>query len=105
MLSVMYLEWDIEWEISMAIAIFTVLLIGFILGGSTVYLVENHLRTNEMNKIYKLTESLINGNDLDDLDIGEETLYSKTVNQLIRLQEMLEGRRKEAEKVNMRYKN
>ena len=42
----------------MAVAIFTVLLIGFILGGSTVYLVENHLRTNEMNKIYKLTEIL-----------------------------------------------
>ena len=40
----------------MVVAIFTVLLIGFILGGSTVYLVENHLRTNEMNKIYKLTE-------------------------------------------------
>ena len=38
----------------MAVASFTVLLIGFILGGSTVYLVENHLRTNEMNKIYKL---------------------------------------------------
>ena len=50
MLSVMYLEWDIEWESSMAVAIFTVLLIGFILGGSTAYLVENHLRTNEMNK-------------------------------------------------------
>lgn len=98
MLSVMYLEWDIEWESSMAVAIFTVLLIGFILGGSTVYLVENHLRTNEMNKIYKLTESLINGNELDGSDIGKETLYSKTTNQLIRLQEMLEGRRKEAEK-------
>ena len=94
----MYLEWDIEWEISMAVAIFTVFLVGFILGGSTVYLVENHFRTKEMNKIYKLTESLINGNDLDDSDIGKETLYSKTANQLIRLQEMLEGRRKEAEK-------
>ena len=58
MLSVMYLEWDIEWEISMVVAISTVLLIGFILGGSTVYLVENHLRAKEMNKIYKLTESL-----------------------------------------------
>ena len=44
MLSVMYLEWDIEWEISMAIAIFTVLLIGFILGGSTVYLVEKSFK-------------------------------------------------------------
>jgi len=82
----------------MAVAIFTVLLIGFILGGSTVYLVENHLRTNEMNKIYKLTESLINGNELDGSDIGKETIYSKTTNQLIRLQEILEGRRKEAEK-------
>lgn len=98
MLSVMYLEWDIEWESSMAVASFTVLLIGFILGGSTVYLVENHLRTNEMNKIYKLTESLINGNELDGSDIGKETIYSKTTNQLIRLQEILEGRRKEAEK-------
>ena len=82
----------------MAVASFTVLLIGFILGGSTVYLVENHLRTNEMNKIYKLTESLINGNELDGSDIGKETIYSKTTNQLIRLQEILEGRRKEAEK-------
>ena len=52
MLSVMYLEWDIEWEISMAVAIFTVFLVGFILGGSTVYLVENHFRTKEMNKIF-----------------------------------------------------
>lgn len=82
----------------MAAAIFTVFLVGFILVGSTVYLVENHFRTKEMNKIYKLTESLINGNELDDFDIGKETLYSKTANQLIRLQEMLEGRRKEAEK-------
>ena len=82
----------------MVVAISTVLLIGFILGGSTVYLVENHLRAKEMNKIYKLTESLINGNELDGSDIGKETLYSKTTNQLIRLQEMLEGRRKEAEK-------
>ena len=40
----------------MVVAISTVLLIGFILGGSTVYLVENHLRAKEMNKIYKLTE-------------------------------------------------
>ena len=98
MLLVMYLEWDIEWENSMAVVIFAVLLIGMILGGSVVYLFENHFRTNEMNKIYKLAESLINGNELDDLDIGKETLYSKTANQLIRLQEMLDGRRKEAEK-------
>ena len=98
MLSVMYLEWDIEWENNMVVVIFTVFLIGLILGGSIVYLYENHLRAKEMNKIYKLTESLINGNDLDDSDIGKETLYSKTTNQLIRLQEMLEGRRKEAEK-------
>ena len=98
MLSVMYLEWDIEWENSMTVVIFTVLLVGIILGGSVVYLFENHFRTNEMKKIYKLAESLINGNELDDFDIGKETLYSKTANQLIRLQEMLDGRRKEAEK-------
>lgn len=98
MLLVMYLEWDIEWENSMAVVIFTVLLVGIILGGSVVYLFENHFRTNEMNKIYKIAESLINGNELVDFDIGKETLYSKTANQLIRLQEMLDGRRKEAEK-------
>ena len=40
----------------MAVVNFAVFLIGFILGGSTVYLVENHLRAKEMNKIYKLTE-------------------------------------------------
>ena len=76
MLSVMYLEWDIEWENSMTVVIFAVLLMGMILGGSVVYLFENHFRRNEMNKIYKLAESLINGNELDDLDIGKETLYS-----------------------------
>ena len=54
MLLVMYLEWDIEWENSMAVVIFTVLLVGIILGGSVVYLFENHFRTNEMKKIYKL---------------------------------------------------
>ena len=94
----MYSEWDIEWENSMVVVIFTVFLIGLILGGSIVYLYENHLRTKEMNKIYKIAESLINGNELVDFDIGKETLYSKTANQLIRLQEMLDGRRKEAEK-------
>ena len=88
----MDLVWDIEWEISMAVAIFTVFLVGFILGGSTVYLVENHLRTNEMNKIYKLTESLINGNELDGSDIGKETIYSKTTKQLYCLHVMLEVR-------------
>ena len=98
MLSVMFLEWDIEWESSMAVIIFTVLLTGLILGGSVVYLFENRLRTNEMHRIYKLTESLINSNELDGSDIGKETIYSKTTNQLIRLQEILEGRRKEAEK-------
>ena len=85
-------------EISMAVIIFTVLLTGLILGGSVVYLFENRLRTNEMHRIYKLTESLINSNELDGSDIGKETIYSKTTNQLIRLQEILEGRRKEAEK-------
>ena len=50
MLLVMYLEWDIEWENSMAVVIFTVLLVGIILGGSVVYLFENHFRTNEMKK-------------------------------------------------------
>ena len=34
MLLVMYLEWDIEWENSMAVVIFTVLLVGIILGGN-----------------------------------------------------------------------
>ena len=53
----------------MAVVIFTVLLVGIILGGSVVYLFENNFRTNEMKKIYKLAESLINGNELDDFDI------------------------------------
>ena len=90
----------------MAVVIFTVLLVGIILGGSVVYLFENHFRTMKMEKKYiKLAESLINGNELDDFDIGKETLYSKTANQLIRLQEMLDGRRKRLKKANMRSRN
>ena len=61
----------------MAVVIFTVLLVGIILGGSVVYLFENYFRTNEMKKIYKLAESLINGNELDDFDIGKETIIFK----------------------------
>ena len=88
MLSVMFLERDIEWESSMAVIIFTVLLTGLILGGSVVYLFENRLRTNDMQRIYMLTDSLIISMELDGSDIGKETIYSKTTNQLIRLQEI-----------------
>ena len=82
----------------MVILIFTTLLMGAVIGGGLVYLSQNRLRTKEMNKIYELTEAIINDKDLKCPDIGKETLYSKIENQLIRIQEILDGRRKEAEK-------
>ena len=94
----MYLVWDIEWENDMVILIFTTLLMGAVIGGGLVYLSQNRLRTKEMNKINELTEAIINDKDLKCPDIGKETLYSKIENQLIRIQEILDGRRKEAEK-------
>lgn len=94
---IMFLVWAIGWEIDMKILIFITLFIGLILGGGLVYLYENHLRTNEMKKINKLTEDIINDKEAHCYDSCKETLYSKTENQLIRIQEILEGRRKEAE--------
>lgn len=92
----MFLVWAIEWESDMKILIFIVLLIGLVIGG-LVYLYENYLRTNEMIKINKLTEDIINNKEVLYYDSCKETLCSKTENQLIRIQEILEGRRKEAE--------
>lgn len=94
---IMFLVWAIEWESDMKILIFITLFIGAILGGSLVYLYENYLRTNEMKKINKLTEDIINDKEAHCYDSCKETLYSKTENQLIRIQEILDGRRKEAE--------
>lgn len=94
---IMFLVWAIGWEIDMKILIFITLFIGLILEGGLVYLYENHLRTNEMKKINKLTEDIINDKEAHCYDSCKETLYSKTENQLIRIQEILEGRRKEAE--------
>ena len=94
---IMFLVWAIGWEIDMKILIFITLFIGLILGGGLVYLYENHLRTNEMKKINKLTEDIINDKEAHCYDSCKETLYSKTENQLIRIQEILDGRRKEAE--------
>ncbi len=86
---IMFLVWAIGWEIDMKILIFITLFIGLILGGGLVYLYENHLRTNEMKKINKLTEDIINDKEAHCYDSCKETLYSKT--------EILDGRRKEAE--------
>ena len=94
---IMFLVWAIGWEIDMKILIFITLFIGLILGGGLVYLYENHLRTNEMKKINKLTEDIIINKEAHCYDSCKETLCSKTENQLIRIQEILEGRRKEAE--------
>lgn len=94
---IMFLVWVIEWESDMKILIFITLFIGAILGGSLVYLYENYLRTNEMIKINKLTEDIIINKEAHCYDSCKETLCSKTENQLIRIQEILEGRRKEAE--------
>lgn len=94
---IMFLVWAIEWESDMKILIFITLFIGVILGGSLVYLYENYLRTNEMIKINKLTEDIIINKEAHCYDSCKETLCSKTENQLIRIQEILEGRRKEAE--------
>ena len=94
----MFLEWDIEWENNMTVLILAALLAGAAFGGGVVYFIQDYFRKNEMDKINKLTESLINNKELRCSAAGKETLYSKIENQLIRIQEVLDGRRKGAEK-------
>ena len=73
-------------------------LIGIIMGGCAVYIPQKKLRMEELKKAASMTEDILAGRKLFVSSPGDELMLSRIENQLVRIQEMLEGRRKEAEK-------
>lgn len=73
-------------------------LIGIALGGGTVSIRQKKLRMEELKKAAAMTEDILAGRKLSLSSPGGELMLSRIENQLVRIQEMLEGRRKEAEK-------
>lgn len=73
-------------------------LFGIAAGGSMVYIRQKKLRMEELGKVAVMTEKIMEERKLSVSSPGEELLSARIENQLVRIQEMLDGRRKEAEK-------
>ena len=72
-------------------------LTGFAAGGSILYLRQRKLRMEELGKAAAMTEDILADRKLCVSAPGDELLLARIENQLVRIQEMLDGRRKEAE--------
>lgn len=82
----------------MYLAVIIAVLGGFFLGAAGMYFQQRRQREQELKKITKLTEDILNGRELKAAASGEETLYAKIEHQLVRVQELMQGRRAAAER-------
>ena len=82
----------------MDIAVWIAFAIGIITGGSIIYIRQRKLRMEELRKAAAMTEDILAGHRLRASAPGDELLLARIENQLVRIQEVLDGRRKEAEK-------
>ena len=82
----------------MDIAVWIAFAIGIITGGSIIYIRQRKLRMEELRKAAAMTEDILAGRKLRASAPGDELLLARIENQLVRIQEVLDGRRKEAEK-------
>ncbi len=73
------------------------ILTGFAAGGSILYRRQRKLRMEELGKAAAMTEDILADRKLCVSAPGDELLLARIENQLVRIQEMLDGRRKEAE--------
>ena len=82
----------------MNIAAWFAFVLGIITGGSIIYIRQRKLRMEELRKAAAMTEDILAGHRLRASAPGDELLLARIENQLVRIQEVLDGRRKEAEK-------
>ena len=82
----------------MDIAVWIAFAIGIITGGSIIYIRQRKLRMEELRQAAAMTEDILAGRRLRTSAPGDELLLARIENQLVRIQEVLDGRRKEAEK-------
>lgn len=82
----------------MYVIVLIAFLIGIAVGGSILYNHQRKLRMEELKRAAAMTEAILAGRQLFVEAAGDETLLARIENQLVRIQEILDGRRKEAEK-------
>lgn len=82
----------------MVIEITAAVAAGLGIGAGVMYRIQRRQRTQELKEIEKTAEDIMNGQILQASASGEETLYGRIEHQLVRVQEMLQGRTYEAEK-------
>ena len=82
----------------MVIEITAVVAAGMGIGAGVMYRIQRRQRTQELKEIEKAAEDIMNEQTLQASASGEETLYGRIEHQLVRVQEMLQGRTDEAEK-------
>ena len=72
--------------------------IGVAVGSGIMFRIQRKMRTRELERIVHLTEDIKNGKRIRASGPGEELLLSRIELDLVRVQEILEGRKSEAEK-------
>lgn len=82
----------------MYVTVLIAFLIGIAAGGGIIYIRQRKLRMEELKKAAVMTEDILAERKLHVSSPGDEILLARIENQLVRIQEMLDGRRKEAEK-------
>lgn len=82
----------------MYMTVLAAFLAGIAAGGSILYIRQRKLRMKELGKAAAMTEDILADRKLSVSSPGDELLLARIENQLVRIQEMLDGRRKEAEK-------
>lgn len=73
-------------------------LAGLAAGASAVYVRQRRCRERELEEIAGLTEKILNGQRIEASSSGEETLYARIENRLVRVQESMQGRTDAAER-------
>lgn len=95
----MYLGLDIGLEAdSMYLKMIMAVLAGLVLGITGMYCLQRRRREQELEKIIRLTEEILNEREIKASASVEETIYARIEHQLIRVQELMQGRRDEAER-------
>lgn len=73
-------------------------LLGIVAGGSIVCVYQKKLRMKELQKVAIMTENILADRKPSVSFSGDDLLLARIENQLVRIHELLNGRRKEAEK-------
>ena len=63
-----------------------------------MYCLQRKQREQELNKIIELTHEILNEREIKASASGEETLYARIEHQLVRVQELMQGRKDAAER-------